>query len=96
MSVVFISAWVCHPHRRTCFKKNWLSVKVIQALYELSLSIGITCKDFVSEADVRILLLRPCTQHICSVQDTAKICNAKICSYLGILTIVMMIIIDNR
>lgn len=81
MSVMFISAWVCHPHRRTCFKKNRLSVKVIQALYELSLSIGITCKDFVSEADVRIL--SPCTQHICSVQDTAKICNAKNLFLLG-------------
>lgn len=81
--VMFPSAWVCHPHRRTCFKKNWLSIKVIQALCELSLSIAIISKHFVSEVDVRILLLRPCTQLICSVQDTAKISSAKNLFLLG-------------
>lgn len=79
--VILTSAWVCHPHRRTYFKKNWLSIKVIQALHELGLSIGIISKDFVS--DVRILLLWPCTQLICSIQDTTKICSAKNLFILG-------------
>lgn len=80
MSVVmFTSAWLCHLHRRNCFKKSWLSIEVIQALYELGLSIGIISKDFVSEVDVRIL---PCT-HLQCPGYCKKICSAKNLFLLG-------------
>lgn len=76
--VIFTSAWVCHPRRRTCKKKYWLSFKVIQciqALSELNLSI-------LRTLSLKFMSRFYCSDHSqsnCSVQDPVKICSESLC-----------------